>query len=146
MRSVAGGRLRLVAAGCLAVPAAGLLTACGPPSSTSASEPPTTAPSTSSSPADAGQSGGKGAEALAAFACAPGPDGGWTATGTLTNDGQNDASFVVTFVVAGPDSTAAQAKRQVVTVPSGESEPIQMDGLPAPPEGELSCQAQVVRQ
>jgi hypothetical protein len=45
-----------------------------------------------------------------------------------------------------PDSTTVAAKRQVVAVPGGASEPVRIGNLPVTADGELSCQAQVVRR
>jgi hypothetical protein len=135
----------LVAAG-LAVPVMAALSACGPPASTSADDPPaTTAPTTVPVDPDIG-AGQPDPGALGGFVCGPDATGVWTARGTLTNSGQSAAAYVVTVVVAGPDSTAVQAKRQVVALDSGASEPMEISTLPVPAEGELSCQAQVVRR
>lgn len=84
--------------------------------------------------------------ALVGFSCRPDESGGWTATGTLTNTGSDAAAYVLTVVVAGPDSTATQAKRQVVALRSGASAPVEITALPMPAEGELTCQVQVVRR
>jgi len=118
---------------------------CGPPSSTS-TDSPTTSP-TPTATVDAYLPAGElDPDALAGFACGLDASGGWTATGTLVNSGEDPADYVVTVVVAGPDSTATQAKRQVVGLRSGASEPVEISTLPVPVEGELSCQAQVVRR
>ena len=159
MGSVTGGRplrrvrrVRRVTAACLTAPAVALLVACGPPTSTSASEPATSSAPTESGPDDAGPAGpdaGSDIEALDGFVCGPRADGSWSAKGTLTNTEQKDAWYVLTIVVTGPDSTdstTVAAKRQVVAVPGGASEPIRFGNLPVTAEGELSCQAQVVRR
>ena len=123
-----------------------VLVACGPPSGTSASDSPTTTPPTTPF-VDPGLPPGRlDPAALSGFACGPDESGVWTATGTLTNTGADPADYVVTVVVAGPDSTAGRAKRQVVGLRSGASEPLAIDTLPLPTEGELSCQAQVLRR
>lgn len=140
-------RVRALAAGTLAVVAATGLAACGPPTSTSADDPPTTTAPTTTMPVDPDvQAGQPDPGALGGFVCGPDAAGVWTARGTLTNDGEAAAAYVVTVVVAGPDSTAVQAKRQVVALGSGASEPVEISTLPVPAEGELSCQAQVVRR
>ena len=157
MGSVTGGRpvrrvrrVRRVSAACLTAPAVAVLVACGPPTSTSASEPATSSTPTESGPGDdgpaAGPADGSDIEALDGFACGPRADGSWSAKGTLTNTDQKDASYVLTVVVAGPDSTTVAAKRQVVAVPGGSSEPFRFANLPVTADGELSCQAQVVRR
>ena len=156
MGSVTGGRpvrpvrrVRRVAAACLTAPAVAVLVACGPPTSTSASEPATSSAPTESGPDDAGPAGpdaGSDIEALDGFVCGPRADGSWSAKGTLTNTEQKDAWYVLTVVVAGPDSTKVAAKRQVVAVPGGSSAPFRFADLPVTADGELSCQAQVVRR
>lgn len=139
-------RVRALVAVALAVPAAAL-SACGPPSSTSADDPPTTTAATTPMPVDPDVGAGQpDPGALGGFVCGPDATGVWTARGILTNDGAAAAAYVVTVVVAGPDSTAVQAKRQVVALGSGASEPVEISTLPVPAEGELSCQAQVVRR
>jgi hypothetical protein len=124
------------------------LAGCGPPTSTSADDPPTTTAPTTTMPVDPDvEAGGElDPAALGGFVCAPDPTGVWTARGTLTNDRQSAAAYVVTVVVAGPDSTAVQAKRQVLALDSGTSKPVEISTLPVPAEGELTCQAQVVRR
>ena len=140
-------------AACLTAPAVAVLVACGPPTSTSASEPATSTASTESGPRDDGPADGPAdgsdIEALDGFACGPRADGSWSAKGTLTNTEQKDAWYVLTIVVTGPDSTdstTVAAKRQVVAVPGGSSEPFRFANLPVTADGELSCQAQVVRR
>ncbi|HLK95260.1 MAG TPA: hypothetical protein VK365_05935 [Nocardioidaceae bacterium] len=139
-----------MAAACLSAAAVAGVAACGPPTSTSASEPESSAAPTESAPGEAGlpagADNGSDIEALSGFACGPGADASWSARGTLTNTGQHDASYVLTVVVAGPESTAVQAKRRVVAVPAGASEAVRLGNLPVSAEGELSCHAQVVRQ
>jgi len=122
------------------------LAACGPPSSAPSAEPPSTTPTTTAAVDPTLVHGDLDTEALTGFACAPDSTGSWTATGTVTNDSADDAAFVVTVVVAGPDSTATQAKRQVLGLRSGDSAPLEISTLPLPADGELSCQAQVVRR
>jgi hypothetical protein len=130
----------------VALSGAFMLVACGPPSGTSATDSPTTTPPPTAV-VDPGLPPGRlDPGALSGFACGPDGSGVWTATGTLTNTGSDPADYVVTVVVAGPDSTAVRAKRQVVGLRSGASEPLAIDTLPLPAEGELSCQAQVLRR
>jgi hypothetical protein len=129
------------------LPLAALLVACGPPSGPSASDSLTTPqPPTASVEPDLPPGGRLDQDALSGFACGPDDAGVWTATGTLTNTGTDDADYVVTVVVAGPDSLTVKAKRQVVGLRSGGSEPLEIDTLPLPSDGELSCQAEVVRR
>jgi hypothetical protein len=132
----------------VSIAAATGLAGCGPPTSTSTGEPPATSAPTTTMPVDPEvEAGGElDPAALGGFVCAPDPTGAWTARGTLTNDGQAPAAYVVTVVVAGPDSSAVQAKRQVLALDSGASKPVEISTLPVPAEGELSCQAQVVRR
>ena len=120
---------------------------CGPPSSTSATDSATTTSPTPTATVDPYLPAGElEPDALAGFACGPDTSGAWTATGTLVNSGQDPADYVVTVVVSGPDSTATQAKRQVVGLRSGASAEVEISTLPVPTEGELSCQAQVIRR
>ncbi|MDF2968978.1 MAG: hypothetical protein K0Q93_2756 [Nocardioidaceae bacterium] len=151
MRSVTGARrMRRVAAAWSSAAAGAVLVACGPPTSTSASEPVATSEPTESESAGAGLAAGpddgSDIDALDGFACGLRADGSWPAKGTLTNTGKKDASYVLTVVVAGPESTTVQAKQRVVAVPGGASEPVRVGDLPVSADGELSCQAQVVRQ
>ena len=140
-------RVRALVAVSLAAPVAAVVAACGPPTSTSADDPPaTTAPATTMPVDPEVEAGHPDPGALGGFVCGPDATGTWTARGTLTNSGQSAAAYVVTVVVAGPDSTAVQAKRQVVALGSGASEPVEISTLPVPAAGELSCQAQVVRR
>ncbi len=122
------------------------LTSCGPPGSTPTAPAETTTPSTTAPVDPAQPRGDLEPDALAGFDCGPDAAGGWTATGTLTNTGSGRADYVVTVLVAGPTSTAVRAKRQVVSLASGASAPVELTALPAPVEGELSCQAQVLRR
>lgn len=146
-RRAGSTRLRAVGAVMAAVTVAGsLLGGCGPPSSAPSADPPSTTPTTTAPVDPALQSGDLDTEALSGFACAPDSSGAWTASGTVINDGADDAAYVVTVVVAGPDSTAAQAKRQVIGLRSGDSAALEISTLPLPTAGELSCQAQVVRR
>ncbi len=121
------------------------LVGCGPPSETPSAAP-TTSPPTTAAPGPVGPAGEPVPDALAGFSCGPDDAGTWVATGTLTNSSADRADFVVTVLVAGPTSTSAQAKRQVLTLAGGESKPVELTSLPVPVEGELSCQAQVVRR
>ena len=140
-------RVRTLVAAGLAAPVVAGLSACGPPTSTSADDPPATPAPTTPLPVDPDVGAGQpDPGALGGFVCGPDATGVWTARGTLTNSGQSAAAYVVTVVVAGPDSTAVQAKRQVLALDSGASEPMEISTLPVPAEGELSCQAQVVRR
>jgi hypothetical protein len=140
-------RVRALVTAGVAAPVLAGLSACGPPTGTSADDPPATTAPTTTLPVDPDVGAGQpDPGALGGFVCGPDATGVWTARGTLTNSGQSAAAYVVTVVVAGPDSTAVQAKRQVVALDSGASEPMEITTLPVPAEGELSCQAQVVRR
>ncbi len=135
------GLLRLAAAAAVVVVAG----ACSPPAEAPSADPPATTPTATTDEPD-GPAGEADPAALSGFVCAPDDDGTWAASGTLTNSGADDADYVLTVLVAGPTSTTAQAKRQRVTLAGGESLPVELTSLPAPAEGELSCQAQVVRR
>lgn len=129
----------------LALGSVAALPACGPPGETPAAPSATTTP-TASTPLPVGPAGSVASDALAGFGCGPDRSGAWSATGTLTNDGSARAAYVLTVLVAGPTGGDARAKRQVLEVASGETVPVSVEELPVPAEGELSCQAQVVRR
>ena len=139
-RNVRGGAALATAAA-----ATVLLGGCGPPSE-APSAAPTSTPPTTESPEPVGPAGDAAPDALAGFSCGPDDTGSWVATGTLINSGADRADFIVTVLVAGPTSTSAQAKRQVLSLAGGESTPLELTSLPVPVEGELSCQAQVVQR
>lgn len=85
------------------------------------------------------------ASALSGFACSPavGLSQRWTATGTLTNDDSQAATYRATVVVVDSTGTAGVAAQRLVDLEPGESAEVNVGRLLGPLDG--TCQVQVLR-
>lgn len=85
------------------------------------------------------------ASALSGFACSPavGVSQRWTATGTLTNDDSQDATYRTTVVVVDSTGTAGVAAQRLVDLEPGESAEVDVGRVRGPLDG--TCQVQVLR-
>ena len=89
--------------------------------------------------------GADAASALSGFACSPavGVSQRWTATGTLTNDDSEDATFRTTVVVVDSTGTGGIASQRLVDVEPGMSTEVDLGRVRGPLDG--TCQVQVLR-
>jgi len=85
------------------------------------------------------------ASALSGFACSPavGVSQRWTATGTLTNDDSEAATYRTTAVVVDSTGTAGVASQRLVQVQPGESIEVDLGRVRGPLDG--TCHVQVLR-
>lgn len=100
------------------------------------------AESTDTPPAPDGEDA---ASALSGFACAPavGVTQRWTATGTLSNDDSEAATYRTTVVVVDSTGTAGIASQRLVDVEPGGSADVHLRRVRGPLDG--TCQVQVLR-
>ena len=83
---------------------------------------------------------------LTDFACAPGADGQWDASGVVTNSGSKPADYRVTVVVAeGPGESVPGRRRTLTRLAPGVSKPFKLEGLPASGGSDPLCQVEVLR-
>ena len=145
----------------VAAPLALLLAGCaGTSTSSGASSAETSAPVQPNSSATAGAEddettdstetppvpdGEDAASALSQFACSPavGLSQRWTATGTLTNDDSQAATYRTTVVVVDSTGTAGVAAQRLVNVQPGQSADVHLRRVRGPLDG--TCQVQVLR-
>lgn len=99
---------------------------------------PSAAPSTAATAAPA-------PEALSDFTCAPGADGLWAASGTISNSGDSAASFTVDVYVGPADGQERPASRtELENVQPGGSTPLAATGISA--QGDpAQCHVRVLR-
>jgi hypothetical protein len=148
-RSYVAAPLALLLAGC-----AGTSTSAGAssaettapvqPSSTAIADPEDdgTTDSTETPPLPDGEDA---ASALSEFACSPavGLSQRWTATGTLTNDDSEAATYRTTVVVVDSTGAAGVAEQRLVDVQPGKSAEVHLRRVRGPLDG--TCQVQVLR-
>ena len=99
---------------------------------------PSAAPSTEATAAPA-------PEALSGFTCAPGADGLWSASGTISNTSDESESFTVDVYVGPADGQERRASRtEMENVQPGGSTPLAIGGLTA--QGDpATCHVRVLR-
>ena len=99
----------------------------------------------STEPAGAPAAGTDAASALAGFACSPavGLSQRWTATGTLTNDDSEAATYRVTVVIVTSTGVSGIAAQRLVDVQPGEVAEMALGRVRGPLDG--TCQVQVLR-
>ncbi|MEG9227540.1 hypothetical protein [Aeromicrobium sp. Sec7.5] len=99
---------------------------------------PSAAPSTEATAAAA-------PEALSEFTCAPGQDGLWSASGTITNTSDEAESFSVDVYVGPADGQERPVNRtELENVQPGGSAPLAVSGLSA--QGDpATCHVRVLR-
>lgn len=84
-------------------------------------------------------------EALSGFTCAPGTDGLWSASGTISNTSDTAESFTVDVYVGPADGQERPASRtDLANVQPGGSAPLVVSGLSA--QGDpATCHVRVLR-
>ncbi|MCK5892237.1 MAG: hypothetical protein P1U38_13305 [Aeromicrobium sp.] len=84
-------------------------------------------------------------EALSNFSCVPGEDGLWSATGTISNSGDEAESFTVDVYIGPADGQERPVNRtELANVQPGGSTPLSVSGLAA--QGEpATCHVRVLR-
>lgn len=123
-------------------------TGCSGDDAAPAPAPPVEEPSTSTPAPPVFPGGGEDAASdLSSFACEPGPDGVWTATGVITSSAAAVASFEVTVVLAGAAADNPDGRQRVLAevdphVPTDFVVP----GITASEDLDASCQVQIVRR
>lgn len=99
----------------------------------------------STEPTGAPTDGADAASALSGFACSPavGVSQRWTATGTLTNDDSEAASYRVTAVIVTSTGVGGIAAQRLVDVGPGDAIEVDLGRVRGPLDG--TCQVQVLR-
>ena len=102
------------------------------------------APSPSATPEAASPTGEPEPQALSEFRCTAGKgDGPWTASGLLSNDGKDPATYQVSVYVGPLDEDSREVRTlRIDPINPGQSDRFDLDDVPA---GGDSCHVQVLR-